>query len=117
MHWRNNVGLGRMGTVTTFMNATTPEPVYIDYGVNVIHEGETVYVDNEPIPARQYTQPMLELAVNVEQPPPPMPPPVAPSAVTTGQPQAQPAKELLPLCVFALAQEEKGDPLCFSRSR
>jgi hypothetical protein len=114
-------GSAAWGTVTTFVNAVTPEPVYIDYFVNVMYEGETVYVDNQPIPARQYTQPMLELAVNVEQPPPAMPPPVAPSPATTGQPQAQPAaqpaKEWLSLGVFASRRKRRVIPLCFSRSR
>jgi len=98
------------GTVSTFVNAITPDPVYVDYGMNVIYEGQTVYVDNQPIPAAQYTQPMVDLAVNVEQPPPPMPPGAAPQ---TAQPAAQPAEEWLPLGVFALAQEEKGDPVMF----
>jgi hypothetical protein len=79
--------------------------------MNVIYEGDTVYVDNQPIPAAQYTQPMIDLAVNVEQPPPPLPPPAAPAA--GAQPAAAPAEEWLPLGVFALAQEEKGDPIMF----
>jgi hypothetical protein len=94
------------GAVSTFVDAITPEPVYIDYGMNVIYEGQTVYVDNQPVPAAQYTQPMIELAVNVEQPPPPLPP--APPA-----PGAQAAEEWMPLGVYALAQEEKGDPVMF----
>jgi hypothetical protein len=106
------------GTVTTFVDAITPEPVYVDYGMNVIYEGETVYVDNQPMPAEQYTQPIVDLAVNVEQPPPPMPPSAAPAqAQATAEPQAQPvvqpAEEWLPLGVFALAQEEKGEPVMF----
>ena len=53
---------------------------------------------------------MIDLAVNVEQPPPPLPP--GPPA--QGQPAAaQPAAEWMPLGVFALAQEEKGDPVMF----
>src|SRR6185503_13924245 len=84
---------------------------YVDYGMNVIYEGETVYVDNQPIPAAQYTQPMIELAVNVEQPPPPLPP--APAPAPGAAPAAAPAEEWMPLGVFALAQEEKGDPIMF----
>lgn len=90
-----------IGAAATFVDALTPDPVYIDYGMNVIYEGETVYVNNQPVPAAQYTQPMIDLAVNVEQPPPPAPP-------AEGQ-QA----EWMPLGVFALAQEEKGDPVMF----
>jgi hypothetical protein len=96
------------GAVSTFVDAITPDPIYIDYGMNVIYEGETVYVDNQPIPAVQYTQPMIELAVNVEQPPPPLPPAGAQPAAA-----AAPAEEWMPLGVFALAQEEKGDPVMF----
>ena len=89
------------GAVSTFVGAITPDPIYIDYGMNVIYEGDTVYVDNQPVPAAQYTEPMVDLAVNVETPPPPTPP-------AEGK---QP--EWLPLGVFALAQEEKGDPILF----
>jgi hypothetical protein len=98
------------GTVSTFVDAITPDPVYIDYGMNVIYEDSTVYVDNQPIPATQYTQPMVDLATSVEQPPPPMPPE---AAAQTAQAAAEPAAEWLPLGVFALAQEEKGEPIMF----
>jgi hypothetical protein len=89
------------GATVAFVDGLTPDPVYIDYGMQVIYEGETVYVDNQPIPAAQYTQPMIELAVNAEQQPPPLPP-------AEGKPA-----EWMPLGVFALAQEEKGDPVMF----
>jgi hypothetical protein len=96
------------------VDAITPDPIYIDYGANVIYEGETVYVDNQPVPAAQYTQPIVNLAVNVEQPPPPLPAAVAPTEGTTkAQPAAAPAEEWLPLGVFALAQEEKGEAIMF----
>lgn len=97
------------GTVTTFVGAITPDPVYIDYGMNVVYEGDTVYVNNQPVPAAQYTQPMVEMAATVEQPPPPLPP--APPA--PGQPETEKPAEWLPLGVFALAQEERGDPVMF----
>lgn len=96
--WWRPVG---WGAVATFVDAITPDPIYIDYGMNVIYEGETVYVDNQPVPAAQYTQPIVDLAVNVELPPPPTPP-------AEGQ-----KAEWMPLGVFALAQEEKGDPIMF----
>jgi hypothetical protein len=72
-------------------------------------------VNNQPIAAAQYTQPMIDLAVNVEQPPPPLPPAPAPAAAPgkSVQPAAAPAEEWMPLGVFALAQEEKGDPVMF----
>jgi hypothetical protein len=89
------------GGVAAFVDVVTPDPVYIDYGMNVIYEGDTVYVDNQPVPAAQYTEPVVDMAVNVEQPPPPTPP-------AEGQ-----KEEWMPLGVFALAQEEKGDPIMF----
>lgn len=98
-----------VGTAVAFVDGLTPDPVYIDYGMNVIYEGETVYVNNEPVPAAQYTQPMIDLAVNVEQPPPPLPAP-PPAANQPAQPGQD---EWMPLGVFALAQEEKGDPVMF----
>lgn len=100
------------GAAAAFVDIVTPDPIYIDYGMNVIYEGDTVYVDNQPVPAAQYTQPMIDLAVNVEQPPPPLPAaPAAPAGAA--QPAVAPAEEWMPLGVFALAQEEKGDPVMF----
>jgi hypothetical protein len=96
------------GAAAAFVDVMTPDPIYIDYGMNVVYEDDIVYVDNQPIPAEQYTQPITELAVNIEQPLPPMPP-------AEPAPGVQPAtaEEWLPLGVFALAQEEKGDPTMF----
>ena len=85
----------------TYVSAPS-DPVYVDYGVNVVYEGNTVYVDNQPVPAEQYDKPILEAVANVKQPPPPLPPP---------DPN-QPA-EWMPLGVFALAQEDKGNPVMF----
>jgi hypothetical protein len=101
------------GAVSTFVDGITPDPVYVDYGMNVNYEGDTVYVDNQPVPAAQYSQPMINLAVNVEQPPPPLPSAPAPAAAPAAgaKPAAAPAEEWMPLGVFALAQEEKGDPI------
>jgi hypothetical protein len=111
------------GAAAAFVDVVTPEPVYVDYGMNVVYEDDTVYVDNQPIPAEQYTQPVINLAVNVEQPPPPLPVASAPAPLpaqtqaATQQPEAPPvagpAEEWMPLGVFALAQEEKGDPVMF----
>jgi hypothetical protein len=78
------------------------DPVYLDYGANVIYEGDTVYVDDQPVPAEQFDKPILEAAENVKQPLPPLPP---------SNPN-QPA-EWMPLGVFALAQEDRGDPVMF----
>lgn len=85
----------------SFIYATAPPPVYVDYGTTVVYEGETVYVDNQPVPAEKYNEPIVNLATNVGQPPPPVPP-------AEGQPA-----EWMPLGVFALAQEKKGDPVMF----
>ena len=87
--------------VAAFVNAIAPDPIYIDYDANVIYEGDTVYVDNQPVPSTEYAEPITDLAVNAEPPPPPTPP-------ADGQ---QP--EWLPLGVYALAQEEKGEPIMF----
>ena len=78
------------------------DSTYVDYGVNVVYEGDTVYVDNQPFVAEQYDKPILEAAANVKQPPPPLP---------LSNPN-QPA-EWMPLGVFALAQQETGDPVMF----
>ncbi|MGL4402002.1 MAG: mu-protocadherin-cell-suface protein [Luteolibacter sp.] len=86
---------------TSFVYASAPPPVYVDYGNTVVYEGDTVYVDNKPIPAAKYNEPIVELAENAEQTPPPAP-------VEPGKPE-----EWMPLGVFALAQEEKGEPVMF----
>ncbi|MGV3532290.1 MAG: mu-protocadherin-cell-suface protein [Chthoniobacteraceae bacterium] len=107
-----------IGTVATFVDGIVDEPVYVDYGMNVVYEGDTVYVNNEPVPAEQYYQPVIDLAVNVEQPPPPLPPEepavnVQPAAATPAAAPVTDQQEWLPLGVYALAQEEKGDPVMF----
>src|SRR4029077_13897925 len=38
------------GAVSTFVDAITPDPIYIDYGMNVIYEGEAGYGNNPPNP-------------------------------------------------------------------
>jgi hypothetical protein len=88
-------------TAASFIHGVASEPAYVDYGMNVVYEGETTYVNNNPVPTAQYTQPMVNLAVNVEQPPPPLPPEPGQKA------------QWMPLGVFALAQQEKGDPIMF----
>lgn len=85
-----------------YASAPPPQPVYIDYGMTVVREKEIVYVDNKPVPAEVYDAPIKALATNVEPQPPPLPP----------EEEGKPA-EWLPLGVFALAQEEKGDPVMF----
>ena len=66
--------------------------------MTVVYEDETVYVDNQPYPVAEYSEPMVENAAVMEQAPPPIPP-------EPGKPE-----EWMPLGVFALVQEEKGDP-------
>ena len=78
------------------------EPEYVDYGMNVVYEGDTVYVDNQPVSTEQYDGALMENAATVEQPPPPLPP---------ADPKQQ--GDWMPLGVFALAQEEQGDPVMF----
>jgi hypothetical protein len=105
--WRRPIG---WTPVANFVGAITSDPVYVDYGMNVIFDDEdddvdernVVYVDNQPVTYVEYVQPAVDLAVNVEQPAPPLP--------SEG---GAPAEEWMPLGVFALAQEEKGDPVMF----
>jgi len=94
-------GTPSWSSVATYTSVPS-EPVYTDYGMNVIYEGDTVYVDGKPVPAKQYDGPILEAAQTVEQPPPPTPP---------ADPKQQ--ADWMPLGVFALAQEERGDPVMF----
>jgi hypothetical protein len=99
--WRRPVA---WAPVASFVGAITPDPIYVDYGVNVIFEDDEdiVYIDNQPVPVVEYVEPVTNLAVNVETPPPPLP---------SGDGTAP--EEWMPLGVFALAQEEKGDPVMF----
>lgn len=85
--------------LTNFIHALTPTPVYVDYGTSVIYEGDTVYVNGGTVPIAEYSEPAVEMATTTEQAPPPAPPE-----------QGQQA-EWMPLGVFALVQEEKGDPV------
>jgi len=94
--WWRPVGWGGL---VGWVDAITPDPVYVDHGVTVIYEGETVYVDNQPVPAAEYTAPVVQMAAETPQPPPPGPP-------AEGQ-----TAEWMALGVFALVQEEKGDPV------
>jgi hypothetical protein len=71
--------------------------------VNVLYQGDEVYVDGKPrATAKEYSRQAIALAnTPTEQPPPPTPP----------QQGQQP--DWLPLGVWALAQEEKGDAYMF----
>jgi hypothetical protein len=94
--------VGAFLAIDAIHDATAPPPVY-DYGVNVVYQGDEVYVDGKPAAtATQYSQQAIVLANEpASQPPPPMP-------AASGQ-QA----EWLPMGVWALAQEEKGDAYMF----
>jgi hypothetical protein len=94
-------GSATWNSLENFVSVPT-DPTYVDYGVNVVYEGDTVYLDNQPFPAEQYDKPILEAAANVKQPPAPLPP------SDPNQPT-----EWMPLGVFALAQEDRGDPVMF----
>ena len=85
-----------------------PEPVYYDYGVTVIYEGDQVYQNGEPpVPAAEYAEQAMSFA-DVDQPPPPEPAEPAVAGAAT-----PPVEEWMPLGVWALAQEEKGDAVMF----
>lgn len=89
-------------SVSSWLYTSPPPPVYPDYSMTVIYEGaDTVYVDNQPMPAQQYSGAIVEAASVREQAPPPAPP-------AEGKPE-----EWMPLGVFALVQEQKGSPNMF----
>jgi len=71
--------------------------------VNVVYEGDDVYVDGKrEASAKEYSQQAITLAnTSEEQPPAPMPPEDGKQA------------EYLPLGVWAMVQEEKGDAYMF----
>ena len=86
-----------------------PEPVYYDHDLTIIYEGDQVYQNGQPpVPVDQYRDSALLTALGVEQPPPPTPPD---ETAATGN--APPAEEWMPLGVWALTQEEKGDAIMF----
>ena len=74
-----------------------------DYGMNVVYQGDQVYADGRRVAsAKEYSQQAIALAnTPTEQPPPPLPP----------EPGQQ--AEYLPLGVWAMVQEEKGDAYMF----
>ena len=74
-----------------------------DYGVNVVYQGDNVYVDGKrESSAKEYSQQAIDLAnTSEEQLPAPMPPAEGKEA------------EYLPLGVWAFVQEEKGDAYMF----
>jgi len=103
--WWGAATLATAGTflaIDAFNDAVYQPPVY-EYGVNVVYQGDEVYVDGRPTAtAQQYTQQAIALANQpATQPPPPAPP----------APGQEP--EWLPMGVWALAQEEKGDAYMF----
>jgi hypothetical protein len=101
-------GAATVATAGTFLaldaihDATYQPPVY-DYGVNVVYQGDEVYVDGQPTAtAQEYSQQAIALANTSDQQPP------APSPPEPGQPA-----EWLPMGVWALGQEDKGDAYMF----
>ena len=103
--WWGTATLATAGTflaIDAMQDATYQPPVY-DYGVNVVYQGDDVYVDGKrTASAPEYAQQAVALANEpAAQPPAPSPP----------APGKQP--DWLPLGVWALAQEEKGDAYMF----
>ena len=87
--------------VCAFVRVINATPYYSDFDTEVIDGGDPVYVDGQPVPAEQYPDPTVDLGASVEQPSPPTP-------AVEGQPE-----EWMPLGVFALAREQKGDAILF----
>ncbi len=85
-----------------------PVPIYYDYGTTVIYEGDQVYQNGQaPVAAAQYNAQAFDLADNAPEAPPPLP-----SAAS--EPASQPTQdEWMPLGVWALTQENKGDATMF----
>ena len=78
------------------------DPYYYDYGVSNVYEGDTYYVDGKPAgSAKEQSKKVIALANKVEEASPPMPA----KESETG--------EWLPLGVWALTQEQKGDAVMF----
>ena len=78
-----------------------PPPVVYDYGTDIVIKKEIVYVDGkETVPAAQYRQEAIALATPATPPPPPVP-------------ASDDDKSLIPLGVWALVQEDKGDAVMF----
>jgi hypothetical protein len=101
-------GAATLATAGTFLaidaiqEATYQPPVY-DYGVNVAYQGDDVYVDGKrTASATEYANQAIALANEpAVQPPAPAPP------------ESGKQPEWLPLGVWALAQEEKGEAYMF----
>ena len=91
------------GYVSGFVTgAATSQPYYYDYGVNTVYQGDTVYVDGKPAGStKDYTEKAVKLANSVEETPPPMPS------------KKKDSEEWLPMGVWALTQEQKGDAVMF----
>ena len=91
------------GFVSGFVTgAATSEPHYYDYGVSTVYQGDTVYVDGKPAGStKAYTEKAVTLANTVAETPPPTP------AKKEG------SEEWLPMGVWALTQEQKGDAVMF----
>jgi hypothetical protein len=78
-----------------------PEPIVYDYGTDIVMESNDVYIDGEQIDsAADYRQQALALAN-----PPDVPPPPAPIDAKDAS--------IIPLGVWALVQQEKGDAIMF----
>ncbi len=107
-YWAGNPwwwwGAATAATAGTFLaldavHDVTYEPPAYDYGVNVVYQGDQLYVDGKPeATAKEYAKQAATLAnTPAVQPPPPAPPEPGQSA------------EWLPLGVWALTQEQEGD--------
>lgn len=122
--WDNHPGLGRpywywrggyagywwRGATWATMGAWFPsygwsEPVMYNYGDNIVYQDDQVYVDGQPAgtPA-EYAQQAQDLA-NVDT--------SALEAASAQQSDKEKAASWLPLGVFALSQDEKGEPIMF----
>jgi hypothetical protein len=84
-------GTAAWGTCSTFCGYPA-EPVYYDYGSNVVYEGDTVYINGDSVGTQEQ---YAEQAITI--------------AETGKQAEASQEEEWLPLGVFAMVQGEQSD--------
>jgi hypothetical protein len=88
-------------TTTLFVDSLASDPVYIDYGLDSEYPEETILINDQPVPVEHAESQVVDTASTMSPPPPPLPPPQGERS------------DWLALGVYALTQQEKGDPVMF----
>jgi hypothetical protein len=90
---------------STWVPGTWGEPYYYDYGGNIVYDNDVVYIQGEPVAtATEYIDQAYQLASTGQQAV------VAAPAPTT---EKQVQEQWMPIGVFALCSEAKGEPIMF----